>query len=245
MLRIALALSLLLMFGCSETPTPGILSKIIYQDDNVTCYTDGFDEVCFFPGKDGRDGIDGRDGTDAKDGKDGRDGRDGTDAKDGRDGIDGRDGTDGTITVIHEREFEYINVPVPAPTPEPAKRIIAEAIVHPSDYVHTIPVETLHPADTVVHVSHLTDATHTEIPSDDKIWHIAIKDSPETQNEIWIYVYPRSLPPNDRRNDYYGGTEIQGTKDGANQLLRMYLEEHHVKIGNGVGNLEIIDKDLR
>ena len=94
-------------------------------------------------------------------------------------------------------------------------------------------------------MSHLTDATHVVVPSDDKIWHIAIYE-PLQSNEVDLYVYPRSLPPNERLYFHEGeGTELQGTREGVNRLLRMFLEEHDKKIGSALGNKEIIDPDLR
>ena len=256
----AVAMSIIFIVGCSDTPTPGILSKLIYEDENTTCFSDGFDAVCVtavdgIDGVDGVDGIgiDGKDGSDGVDGIgiDGKDGVDGRDGRDGIDGRDGRDGRDGTTTIVHVTEFQYIDVPIPlppapAPSPEPTpKRIIAEAIIHPSGSVHPIPAETLNFSDTVIHVSHLSDATHVVLPDDDKIWHIAIYEPPGSQ-EVDLYVYPRSLPPNDRAYFHEGeGTELQGTREGVNQLLRMFLEEHDKKIGQALGNKEIIDQDLR
>ena len=247
-------LILLGVAGCSDVPTPGILSKLIFEDENTTCFSDGFDTVCI-TATDGSDGVDGIDGIgiDGKDGSDGVgiSGKDGVDGRDGRDGIDGKDGRDGTTTIVHVTEFQYIDVPIPlppAPSPEPEptpKRIIAEAIIHPSGSVHPIPAESINNSDTVIHVSHLTPATHTEIPTDDKIWHIAIFE-PSQSNEVDLYVYPRSLPPNDRLYFHEGeGTELQGTREGVNRLLRMFLTEHHVKVGSALGNKEIIDPDLR
>ena len=111
--------------------------------------------------------------------------------------------------------------------------------------MHPIPAETINNSDTVIHVSHLSPATHVVVPSDDKIWHIAIYEPPGSQ-EVDLYVYPRSLPPNDRLYFHEGeGTELQGTREGVNRLLRMFLEEHDKKIGSALGNKEIIDPDLR
>ena len=266
----AVVMFMIFIVGCSDIPTPGILDKLIYQDQNTTCFDDGFDTLCITAtdGSDGVDGVDGKNGIDGvdgigKDGIDGRDGRDGidgygidgVDGRDGRDGKDGRDGRDGTTTIVHVTEFQYIDVPIPlppapapAPEPEPTpipKRIVAEAVIHPSGSVHPIPAETLNFSDTVIHVSHLSDATHTVVPTDDKIWHIAIYEPPQS-NEVDLYVYPRSLPPNDRAYFHEGeGTELQGTREGVNRLLRMFLEEHDKKIGSALGNKEIIDPDLR
>ena len=188
-------LTCMLIIACSDVPTPGILKNLIYEDENTTCYDDGFDILCItaVDGKDGIDGIDGESivGPPGKDGSDGRDGE----------SITGLPGRDGTTTVIHQTEFRYVDIPHPEPVPEstPAptpKRVIVEAVVHPTESIHPIPAQITHTADHIVHVSHLTEVTHTEIPPHHAIWHVAIQTLDD--NHIAIYVYPRSLNPNDR-----------------------------------------------
>ena len=238
---------LICVSGC-ETPGTGLgireFDDILERDSDVVCLDDGFDKRCILiipgpAGKDGKDGVDGKDGESIV-------------------GPPGLPGRDGETKVIHVTEFRYVDVsipepilasdvsPVPVPEPIPAsdvspapKRVVAEAIVHPSGSVHPIPAETTHAADQVVHVSHLTEARHTQIPNDSDIWHIAIYD---TGDGVDLYVYPRSLPPNDRLDFHEGeGTELQGTRAGVNELLRMFLAEHNTHIASVVGDATILE----
>ena len=252
---------LICVSGC-ETPGTGLgireFDDILEQDSDVVCLDDGFDKRCILiipgpAGKDGKDGVDGKDGESIV-------------------GPPGLPGRDGETKVIHVTEFRYVDVPIPepipasdvsdvpipepipasdvsdVPVPEPIpasdispapKRVVAEAIVHPSGSVHPIPAETTHAADQVVHVSHLTEARHTQIPNDSDIWHIAIYD---TGDGVDLYVYPRSLPPNDRLDFHEGeGTELQGTRAGVNELLRMFLAEHNTHIASVVGDATILE----
>ena len=244
-------LTTIFLVGCSDIPTPGILKNLIYEDENTTCFDDGFDTLCI-TAVDGKDGIDGINGESII-GPPGKDGSDGSDGIDGESiiGPPGPPGRDGTTTVIHRTKFRYVDIPHPEPEPEPTpvipttpppKRIVVEAVVHPTESVHPIPAETLHVADQIVHVSHLTEARHTQIPNNSEIWHIAIYD---TGAGVDLYVYPRSLPPNDRLDFHSGeGTELQGTRAGVNELLRMFLEEHNTHIDEALGDLSIIDESL-
>ena len=237
--------TILLLIGC-QTPYSGNaltvndVDKYIQKTgEDTVCLEDGFDAVCIkvIPGPQGERGKDGRSIV----------------------GPPGLPGRDGITTVIHRTEFRYVDVPHPAPVsiptpvaeqepefvPEPtsAKRVVVEAVVHPTNSVHPIMEETTHQDDEVVHVSHLTEMTHTEMPEENEIYHIAIKTLAD--ESLAVYAYPRSLDPNERRNDFSGGTELQGTRDGVNSLLEMYVKEHSTEITNSVGDIGIIDNDLR
>ena len=247
----------IVIYGC-ETPGTGLgireFDDILERDSDVVCLDDGFDKRCILviPGPAGKDGVD------------------------GVDGIDGVDGVDGktiylipsqsltqavhvipqqiltqAVHVIHADNLSFAD-PIPVPTVQietPAsdltasRKIYVEAVTDINGAIIITPAAHITPADTVIYVSNLTAAKHTNPPDPSKIWHIAIYD---TDDGVDLYVYPRSLPPNDRLNFHEGeGTELQGTRAGVNELLRVYLSEHNTHILSVLGDETIIDAELR
>ena len=81
-------------------------------------------------------------------------------------------------------------------------------MIHPSGSVHPIPADSINNSDTIVHVSHLSDATHVVVPSDDKIWHIAIYEPLQGRTRLTsmyirvrchlmtAYIFMRAKVPN-------------------------------------------------
>ena len=71
------------------------------------------------------------------------------------------------------------------------------------------------------------------VPADyGDIWHVVVNDLPD--GNVEIYVYNRSISPNDRQ-DYPGDSELQGTAEDVNYLLDLYFEENR---GNHVVHAE-------
>ena len=236
LISVLLLFMMFLVFACSDVPYTGPMLTVDDVDrylnstgEDTVCLQDGFDSICvqLVPGPTGADGTDGKDG------------RDGTDGNMGPPGLPGRDGT---TTIVHVYEFSFIEHKAEKPTAA-ASLIVAEAVSHSSGTVHPIPAETQTEADHVVHVSNLTPDTHETLPDDNAIWHIDIHDNP---NSVELYVYPRSMPLDQRLDFYPGtGTELQGTRKSVNQMLRMYLKEHNTHVSSILGEESVVDNDLK
>jgi hypothetical protein len=223
---------LIYVSGC-ETPGTGLgireFDDILERDSDVVCLDDGFDKRCILiiPGPAG---------------------------KDGKDGVDGKtiylipqQTLTPAVHVISANNLSFAD-PIPVPSTEietptsdliASRKIYVEAATHITGAIIIAPAAHITPADKVIYVSHLTDTQHVTPPADNKIWHIAIYN---TGDGVDLYVYPRSLPPNDRLDFHEGeGTELQGTRAGVNELLRMFLAEHNTHIASVVGDATILE----
>lgn len=113
--------------------------------------------------------------------------------------------------------------------------------------------------DTVVYVPGLTDVVRQQAPGDDEIWHVTINhpgddgiwhhnfnylpDSNLLTYDIELYIYPRTLPLQDRLS-FDGLIELQGTKEGVNALLKFYMAEFGVYISDISGDASILETGL-
>ena len=244
---IILYVGLIFFLGGCQTPYVdyplgiGDIDKIVTSDEWV-CLEDGFDAVCLKaipgpPGKDGKDGktiylIPSQSLTQAVH-------------------VIPQQILTQAVHVIHADNLSFADpIPVPAvqiEEPESdlitSRTIYVEAWMHITGAIIIIPARDITSADKVIYVSNLTTSQVVVALYDNAIWHIKIHETP---NGVEIYVYPRSLPPNDRLRFYPGsGTELQGTRQGVNELLRVYLSEHNTHILSVLGDETIIDAELR
>ena len=227
---------LIYMSGC-ETPGTGLgireFDDILERDSDVVCLDDGFDKRCILiiPGPAGKDGKDGEDGKTIY--------------------LIPQQTLTPAVHVISANNLSFAD-PIPVPSTEietptsdliASRKIYVEAATHITGAIIIAPAAHITPADKVIYVSHLTDTQHVTPPPVNEIWHIAIYD---TGDGVDLYVYPRSLPPNDRLDFHEGeGTELQGTRAGVNELLRMFLAEHNTYIASIIGDETIVDAQLR